>query len=92
MFPRRSLGFVQHRSNRYPPAASRSIQVERPGAITLRALVVAAHCADLWGANYQSSGDRRLEQTSTVPCPVISGEVGTRRRRPAGTFCGRSAE
>ena len=33
----------------------------------------------LWEANDQSSGDWRLEQTSTVPCPVIFGEVATRR-------------
>jgi hypothetical protein len=45
----------------------------------------------VWEANYQSSGDRHLEETSTVPSPVTFSEVGTRRRRTAGTFCGRRA-
>jgi len=48
--------------------------------------------AGLWGANYQSSGDRRLEEASTVSCPAIFGEVGPWRRRPAGSLCGRRAE
>ena len=50
-----------------------------------------ARQADLWEANYQSSSDRHLEETSTVPSPVIFSEVGTRRRRTAGTICGRRA-
>jgi hypothetical protein len=36
----------EHFCNWCTSGRSRSIQVERPGAITLRALVVAAHCAD----------------------------------------------
>ena len=45
----------------------------------------------LWGANSQSSGDRRLEETATVPCLVIFGEVRTRWRWTAGTLYGRRA-
>ncbi len=34
----------------------------------------------------------RLEETATVPCPVIFGEVRTRWRRTAGTLYGRRAK